>query len=457
MAIGEAGKLNASQAVVDAPIRVDFTEDLTDPIIAITSSSGGSSPFSVRIVSTDDTGFSFIIEEWDYLTNATHGTETFNWIAIEKGTHTLPDGRTITAGDTQADGNGSTGVSFGTPLTGTPVVLTSVMSHNDGTTVDSDPLNITSSGFNIRLQEEEVQTGTHGTETIGWIAIETGGANVDGSGVSKRQGGVDENADFVGLGTTFTDGVYVGDTQTINGGDTARLVITGTNSNGVSVKVEEEGSDDNETNHTNEVVGVVGFNLGIIPCFTPGTMIRTSGGLRRVESLKRGDLVLTADNGFQPIRWICNRPLDAAQLSTAPEHRPILIRKNALGPGLPSQDMHVSPQHRMMLTGWKAELMFAEHEILVPAKALINDKDVMVDRSKSDITYIHLLFDRHEVLFANEALTESLHAGQLSKGLIPEAARAELFGIFPELRSYENGYGPTARKTPRTRELYALH
>ncbi|MGB0901709.1 Hint domain-containing protein [Halocynthiibacter sp.] len=456
MAIGEAGKLTASQPVVDAPIRVDFTEDLTDPIIAITSTAGGNSPFSVRIVSTDDTGFSFIIEEWDYLSDATHGNEDFHWVAIEKGTHTLPDGRTITAGDTQANGSGSTGVNFGTPFSGTPVVLTSVMSHNDNTTVDSDPLNVTSSGFDIRLQEQEQMNGTHGTETIGWIAIQAGGSNVDGSGAAKRQGGVDENADFVGLGTTFSNGVYVGDTQTIAGADTARLVLTGTNSNGASFKIEEEKSKDNEVNHINEVVGVVGFNLGLIPCFTPGTLIRTATGLRPVEVLQAGDMVLTADNGFQALRWVCVRTLDAAHLAANPHHQPILIRKGALGPGLPSQNMRVSPQHRMMLTGWRAELLFAEREILVPAKALLDDQKVIPDHSTDTVSYIHLLFDAHEVIFANGAPSESLHAGQLSKGLMPQAAREELFNLFPNLR-IDNGFGPTARTTPRTHDLRSLH
>ena len=52
----------------------------------------------------------------------------------------------------------------------------------------------------------------------------------------------------------------------------------------------------------------------IIPCFTPGTLIATPQGERKVEDLQAGDRVITRDNGIQEIRWIGTRTLEAGDL-----------------------------------------------------------------------------------------------------------------------------------------------
>jgi Ca2+-binding RTX toxin-like protein len=85
-----------------------------------------------------------------------------------------------------------------------------------------------------------------------------------------------------------------------------------------------------------------------VPCFTPGTRILTSRGEVRIERLRPGDLVMTADNGPQPLRWVARRHLDAATLTAMPWLRPILLADGAAGNRRP---LLVSPQHRMMLGG----------------------------------------------------------------------------------------------------------
>ena len=70
------------------------------------------------------------------------------------------------------------------------------------------------------------------------------------------------------------------------------------------------------------------FDLDIV-CFAAGTLIRTPQGERRVEDLAVGDLVCTADNGPQPLRWRGQRHLDAAELAARPRLRPIRIRARA--------------------------------------------------------------------------------------------------------------------------------
>ena len=146
----------------------------------------------------------------EYLDGPHGATETINWMAVEKGVHTLPDGRIIEADTTLAD-NTNSSVTLAGNFATTPVVLTSVMSENDTTTVDSDPLNITASGFTVRLQEEEAEDGNHANETVGWIAIQPGGDTIWGTAAAFDS--LDENSDTLRLGATFINSIVLAETQ----------------------------------------------------------------------------------------------------------------------------------------------------------------------------------------------------------------------------------------------------
>lgn len=169
------------------------------------------------------------------------------------------------------------------------------------------------------------------------------------------------------------------------------------------------------------------------PCFTLGTLIDTPSGPRPVEQLQPGDMVLTRDNGAQPLRWIGRVELGADHLARHPEHQPVEIAAGGLAPGVPARNLRLSPQHRVLLTGWKAELLFAEGEVLVPATALCNDQCIRTTAAEGGVTYLHLLLDRHEIIFAEGAPVESLLADWLVRGAMPDAQRMELEALFPEL------------------------
>lgn len=162
----------------------------------------------------------------------------------------------------------------------------------------------------------------------------------------------------------------------------------------------------------------------IAPCFVRGTLIETDQGPIRVEALQPGDRILTADHGYQEIRWIGSRKV-AARDNLAP----ICIAKGALGN---REDLWVSPQHRMLITGEQAKSIAGEDEVLVPAKALVNDSNIMV-RPGGMVEYFHILLDRHEVIFANGIRAESLYlGGQALKGL-HGSDRMEIMALFPEI------------------------
>lgn len=171
-----------------------------------------------------------------------------------------------------------------------------------------------------------------------------------------------------------------------------------------------------------------------VPCFTTGTMIDTKNGPKHVETLRVGDLVRTRDNGFLPIRWIGSRLLTAAKLAAMPRLRPVRIMADALAPGLPSSDLVVSPQHRILVRSRIASRCFGTPEVLAAAKHLTSIAGISVAGDLDEVEYFHFLFDQHEIVFANGAETESLYTGPEALKSVGQAARDEILALFPELR-----------------------
>ncbi|WCR05141.1 Hint domain-containing protein [Paracoccus saliphilus] len=180
------------------------------------------------------------------------------------------------------------------------------------------------------------------------------------------------------------------------------------------------------------------MGLAIVPCFTSGTLIETPTGPVAVENLSKGDLVLTCDNGPQPVRWTGSRKLTAQDLETSPNLRPIRIHASALGKNLPEQDLTVSPQHRVLVRSKIAQRMFSADEVLVAAKHLLEIDGIEIAEDVTQVEYFHILFDRHEVVFSNGAETESLYTGPQALKSFGQAARDEIFTLFPELREQDS-------------------
>lgn len=183
----------------------------------------------------------------------------------------------------------------------------------------------------------------------------------------------------------------------------------------------------------------------VVPCFTPGTLIATPQGERRVEELDVGDRVITRDNGIQQIRWVGARAMSGEELKRAAHLRPVRIRQGALGTGLPERDMLVSPQHRVLLANDKTALYFDENEVLVAAKHLTKMDGVdVVDVAET--TYIHVMFDHHEVILSDGAWTESFQPGDQTLASMGDEQRAEIIELFPELETAEGIQAYTAAR-----------
>jgi hypothetical protein len=187
----------------------------------------------------------------------------------------------------------------------------------------------------------------------------------------------------------------------------------------------------------------IGDLAGDIVCFGHDTLIETRDGKVAVQDLCVGDLVRTKDNGLQPIRWIGSRTVDAVG-----RFAPIEIATDVLGNDRP---LVLSPQHRVLLGGWQAELLFGVAEVLVAAKHLVDDKRVL-HREGGMVTYFHMMFDQHEIVYADGAPCESFHPGHVGIFGMDDAQRDEIFALFPELEQDFAEFGPLARMSLKSAE-----
>lgn len=184
-----------------------------------------------------------------------------------------------------------------------------------------------------------------------------------------------------------------------------------------------------------------------VPCFTTGAKILTTRGAIPIERLKVGDKVQTRDNGLQPIRWIGRRHLSQYDLEQVPSLRPVLLKGGVFGN---TSDVLVSPQHGISLRTDKGEsFVRAKHLAELPGGM------VRIARGLKQVTYYHLLFDVHQVIYGDGLASESFYPGPMAMSGLDPAAKAELDLLFPALgaRSTLAAYGPAARDYVRRHAL----
>ncbi len=178
------------------------------------------------------------------------------------------------------------------------------------------------------------------------------------------------------------------------------------------------------------------YNALTPACFLPGTLIATPSGPRAIESLRPGDLVLTLDNGPRPLRMLLGRSLC---LDTAgPSAAPVLIPAGSLGPGLPARPLACSPQHRLLHAG-------AEGQCLVAAKAQLARPEVASAPANGRVTYLNLVMDRHEILFAEGVAVESFFPGPEALKGLDALQRLRLAAALPRPPAPARPFGKTGQ------------
>ena len=337
---------------------------------------------------------------------------------------------------------------------GNDLIDTSYTGDPDGDFIDNRDAILGNDGPN----DDRVRAGV-GEDTV-YAGL--GNDLVDGGqGNDLLYGGIDDDSI---LGNVGNDTFYGGEgSDSMQGGNDRDTFLVGSAADGTGDLIDgSEGGDDYDTldltgsgplsitydpnnaeNGTVQFLDVDGNAIStltftnienVIPCFTPGTLIATPKGEVPVELLKAGDRIITRDNGIQEIRWVGRKDMGWHDLVANPHLKPVLIRQGSLGNGLPERDMMVSPNHRVLVANDRTALYFDEHEVLVSAKHLVAGKGIDSVNAVG-ASYIHFMFDRHEVVLSNGAWTESFLPGDYTLKGMGNAQRGEIFDLFPELKT----------------------
>lgn len=183
------------------------------------------------------------------------------------------------------------------------------------------------------------------------------------------------------------------------------------------------------SDHTLVEIGEVpsGIRIADIVCaaFAPGTRIaRPDGSLSPISALVPGDLVLTRDNGPQPVRWIGRVTLGARG-----NLAPVVFTAGTLGN---MGDLVVSPGHRIHVYQRGGARIGGTAALLVQARHLV-DGDRVHRREGAHADYVSLVFDHHEIIYAEGVPVESLNISPASLPVLPRPLSEDVLRRFPGL------------------------
>lgn len=254
---------------------VSLTNSYTNPVvIPMYYESSNSLPASVRLDNIGSSSFDIALQNPG---GSVLSSDTVHYLVIEEGAWTMPDGTLIEAHtistNTTAYKNHWNGdsQSYTHTYSSAPVVLHQVQTFNDSSWIEtvvyspsstSNPP--TTSGFRIALNGAEA-VSSHGTETIGWIAMETGTGSIDGidfeaSQTSDSVLGHDNGCNTFSFVNSYSSSpIVIADAQEQDGGDGGWGVMCSLTSSQVGFHEEEDQESDSERAHTSETFGGVVF------------------------------------------------------------------------------------------------------------------------------------------------------------------------------------------------------
>ena len=237
-------------------------------VIAGPPSRSGNEPTTVRVRNVTESSFEVRLNEWGYL-NQKHQPESIGYLVIEAGTHTLADGTTIAAGNQQNVNHQWQNIELEDTFENNPLIFAQTQSNNEASAVTERIRSINTSGFEIRLQEQEAGEGSNGKrhrpETLSWIALESGNGDLGSLDYTAQSIQLNHRGAEVNFDTDFDNApIVLASSNSFQGGNPFALRTTQVTPNGLSIALEEEQSKDDETKHFAESTAVLAIEAGQI-------------------------------------------------------------------------------------------------------------------------------------------------------------------------------------------------
>jgi hypothetical protein len=267
----------------------------TTPLVFLLATDDGSDPANLRIKNVTQTGFDVYSSETDGTDGSHDSMIAVPYIAIEEGTHALPDGTTIVAEQISTNSfqsrrlSGSSWESISlSGFTSRPIVLSQIQSTNSERTdltvpdAPSQPWlattvrSVSTTGFQLALERAETTAGTILNEDVAYLAIESGlnGGNHYFASNAKgkieyetiRSGSIirgwsNSTAGYVvNFSKSYSDPIAVAMQNTRDGNNGGWLRRRNITSNSISLVVDEDTSFDADRSHIDEIAGILLFS-----------------------------------------------------------------------------------------------------------------------------------------------------------------------------------------------------
>jgi hypothetical protein len=220
------------QATIDHEWKaVTLSDTYQDPVLILAPPTyHGADPGVVRLQNITESSFDIRFQEWLYK-DGTHTQENIPYLALSSGRHNMPDGSIWEADTFSLSGTGAwTSQSFNSSFPSTPALFLTAQTYNGWHPITVRARDVTNTGFEAALFEEENKMDGHVTEEIGYLAVYSpqlsGTVNINGMDVP-----------------------YLLQAQSV---DHRFVPVLSSN-----IKLEEEQSKDSEVNHIDETISIL--------------------------------------------------------------------------------------------------------------------------------------------------------------------------------------------------------
>ncbi len=206
-------------------------------VIAGPPTTKDSSPGVIRVRNVNSDSFDIRFQEWMY-EDGSHGQEKVDYLIIPLGRHEQPDGTIWEVQSFDVKGTGQwISRSFFKNMPSVPALFCTVQTYNGSDPISVRVRNVTASGFEVAMFEEEAKMDGHTNETVGCLALYSpslsGSEKVDGSEKPFLLQAVSVGSDFVPVLSS-------------------------------DIAVQEEKSKDSETGHVDETVNILAIGNKIL-------------------------------------------------------------------------------------------------------------------------------------------------------------------------------------------------
>ena len=262
--IGEVGQV---VSLTHIPQIISLKRVFTNPVVFVQSASyNGIDPVAVRVSDVMSDQFTLYLTEPSNL-NALHNMgETVSYVVVEAGTHWLPDGTHLEVGSFTTDATVGRivdssrweTVDFVSPFAAPPVLFSQIQTAAGTAYLDTRHMGISSDSFQLALQQEELITTQHGAETIGYLAIDSSSGTWSGMSYEAATTAATFTDDFstLNFGQSFNMvPSFLSCLASYLGNDNAHLRYQNLDEESVDLKIDEDTTLDEETDHALESVG----------------------------------------------------------------------------------------------------------------------------------------------------------------------------------------------------------